>query len=148
MTTSSSRWAARQPDLSLVRGAPGELDPAGGAALFAPDNTGMVHLQTMWHEFNAEQGNAPGAQQGDVVVTLLQSVGDISEVIVPSGDVSIAAEAGSILGVQVKLPDGRRLFVMGNNVAGIIDAPPQKARDAADDDAPSKPASRARQAAR
>jgi hypothetical protein len=82
-----------------------------------------MHLQGMWHNFMAQAGNAPGAQQGDVVVTLLQPVGGVSEVTVPSNDVTIAAEAGNLIGVQLLLDDGRRLYVNGSNLAGIIDAP-------------------------
>lgn len=77
----------------------------------------------MWHEFMAAAGNAPGAQQGDVVVTLLQPVGGVGEVTVPSDDVTIAAEAGNLIGVQLKTPDGRRLFISAANLAGMIDAP-------------------------
>lgn len=82
----------------------------------------------MWHGFAAEQGNEPGAQRGDVVVTFLQPVGGVGEVTVPSGDVAIAAEAGSVNGIQIKLPDGRRLFAGWANVAGIIDAPAEGER--------------------
>lgn len=77
----------------------------------------------MWHGFAAEQGNVPGAQRGDVVVTLIQPVGGINEVTVPSNEVAIAAEAGNVNGIQVRLPDGRRMFASWANVAGIIDAP-------------------------
>jgi len=91
-----------------------------------------MHLQTYWHQFIAEQGNAPGAQQGDVVITLVQAVGGVSEVTVPSDDVTFAAEAGSLIGLQVRLTDGRRLFVNAGNLAGIIDAPAEgEARDKA-----------------
>jgi hypothetical protein len=86
----------------------------------------MVHLQTMWHEFSAQQGNVPGAQQGEVVVTLMQPVGGVGEVTLPSNDVSIAAEAGNMIGVQLLLDDGRRLFVGAANLAGIVDAPLSK----------------------
>src|ERR1700733_11491086 len=86
-----------------------------------------MHLQTMWHEFAAQQGNAPGAQQGDVTVTFTQSVAGMEEVTLPSNDVSIAAEAGNIHGLQLVLEDGRRMFVMAGVVAGITDAPLEKA---------------------
>jgi hypothetical protein len=86
----------------------------------------MVHLQTMWHEFTAQQGNEPGAQQGEVVVTLMQPVGGVDEVTLPSNDVSIAAEAGNLIGLQLILDDGRRLFVGAANLAGIVDAPLSK----------------------
>lgn len=80
----------------------------------------------MWHEFTAQQGNEPGAQQGEVVVTLMQPVGGVGEVTLPSNDVAIAAEAGNMIGVQLLLGDGRRLFVGAGNVAGILDAPVSK----------------------
>ena len=79
----------------------------------------------------AEAGNAPGAQQGDVVISLLSAVGGVSEVTCPSADVAIAAEAGNLIGVQVRTEDGRRLFVSANNLAGIIDAPSKEREDKA-----------------
>ena len=82
-----------------------------------------MHLQAVWHEFAAQQGNVPGAHQGDVIVTFTQPIGGVDEVTVPSNDVTIAAEAGGIIGIQVVLPDGRRLFAMSGGVAGIVDAP-------------------------
>jgi hypothetical protein len=88
-----------------------------------------MHLKGMWHEFMADAGNAPGAQKGDVVVTLLQPVGGVGEVTVPSGSVTIAAEMGNLIGVQLKLADGRHLFIAGSNLAGMVDAPHEDARD-------------------
>jgi hypothetical protein len=82
-----------------------------------------MRLQTYWHGFMAESGNAPGDQKGDVVVTLIQPVGGVSEVTVPSSEVILAAEAGNLIGVQVMLPDGRHLFVNNANLAGMVDAP-------------------------
>lgn len=79
----------------------------------------------MWHEFAAQQGNAPGPQQGDVVVTLLQPVGGVGEFTVPSDSVTFAAEAGNLIGIQAVLPDGRRLFAAAGNIAGVVDAPPE-----------------------
>jgi hypothetical protein len=86
------------------------------------DSRGM-QLQGMWHVFMADAGNAPGAQQGDVVVTMMAPVGGVQEVTVPSASVSVAAEAGNLIGVQVMMPDGRHLFIGPNNLAGMIDAP-------------------------
>ena len=83
-----------------------------------------MHLQQMWHQFMAEQGNEPGQHQGKVTITLLTPVGGIGELTVPSNEVSIAAEAGSLIGLLVSLPTGagkRRMFINGGNVAGIID---------------------------
>jgi len=77
----------------------------------------------MWHPFLSDTGNAPGAQRGDVIITLAQPVGGVQEVTVPTGSVSIAAEAGNLIAVQLVLPDGRHLFVPAGNIAGIIDAP-------------------------
>jgi hypothetical protein len=90
-----------------------------------------MHLQGYWHQFMADAGNKPGAQQGDVVVTLTQPVGGVGEFTVPSGAVTIAAEAGQMIGVQAVLDDGRRLFVPAGNIAGIIDAPAEPAEPAA-----------------
>lgn len=99
-----------------------------------------MQLQGMWHVFMAEAGNAPGANKGDVVVTLMEPVGGVQEITVPSGDVAIAAEAGNLIGVQVMLPDGRHLFIGANNLAGMIDAPVEAHED--------KPARASRAAAR
>lgn len=44
----------------------------------------------------------------------------------PSDSVGLAAEAGSLIGVQVMLSDGRYLFVSHANLAGIIDAPAEQ----------------------
>jgi len=82
-----------------------------------------MHLTSMWHPFLADTGNAPGAQRGDVIITLAQPVGGVQEVTVPTGSVSVAAEAGNLIAVQLVLPDGRHLFVPAGNIAGIIDAP-------------------------
>jgi hypothetical protein len=87
-----------------------------------------MHLVSMWHGFMNDAGNKPGAQQGDVTITLFQPVGGVQEATVPSGAVNIAAEAGNLIGVQVMLPDGRHLFVQASNLAGIIDAPTDSAK--------------------
>jgi hypothetical protein len=94
----------------------------------------------MWHEFMAAAGNAPGAQQGDVIVTLMEPVGGVQEVTVPSGDVTVAAEAGNLIGVQLMMPDGRHLFISAANLAGMVDAPSEEGKD--------KPARPARQPGR
>jgi hypothetical protein len=83
-----------------------------------------MHLQQMWHQFLAEQGNEPGQHQGKVTITLLTPVGGIGELTVPSNEVAFAAEAGSLVGLLVTLPTEagpRRLFIGGGNVAGVID---------------------------
>ncbi len=80
----------------------------------------------MWHGWMAAAGNAPGDNKGDVIVTMMQPVGGVSEVTVPSGKVAIAAEAGNLIGVQVMLPDGRHLFVSASNLAGMVDAPAEE----------------------
>lgn len=82
-----------------------------------------MHLTSMWHPFLDDAGNAPGSQLGDVVITLALPVGGLQEVTVPSRSVQVAAEAGSLIAVQLVLPDGRHLFVPATNIAGIIDAP-------------------------
>jgi len=102
------------------------------------DTTGM-HLQGYWHVFMAEAGNAPGAQKGDVVLTLIKPVGGVEEVTVPSDAVTFAAEAGQLIGAQVMLPDGRHLFVTAANLAGVVDAPAEHAAER-------KPAGAARRA--
>jgi hypothetical protein len=83
-----------------------------------------MHLQGYWGEFMANAGNEPGAQRGDVIITLAQPVGGVKEVTVPSAAVTLAAEAGNLIGLQVVLPDRRHLFVAAAYLVGIIDAPP------------------------
>lgn len=90
-----------------------------------------MHLQGMWHEFMAAAGNAPGTQKGDVIVTLMEPVGGVQEVTVPSNDVILAAEAGNLIGVQLVTPDGRRLFISAANLAGMVDAPAEGEHKAA-----------------
>jgi hypothetical protein len=99
-----------------------------------------MHLQGMWHGFMADAGNKPGAQKGDVIVTLMEPVGGVQEVTVPSNDVTIAAEVGNLIGVQLMLPDGRHLFIAAANLAGMVDAPSEDHED--------KPARPSRAAAR
>jgi hypothetical protein len=76
--------------------APGAGTPRRGPLLSG--HPGM-HLQGFWHEFMADAGNKPGAQQGDVVTSLLQPVAGVCEVTVPSDSVGLAAEAGSLTGM-------------------------------------------------
>lgn len=89
-----------------------------------------MHLQGYWHVFMADAGNKPGAQQGDVILTLVKPVGGVEEVTVPSSAVTFAAEAGQLIGVQVMLPDGRHLFATAANLAGVVDAPVATAKPA------------------
>jgi hypothetical protein len=77
----------------------------------------------------AAAGNAPGDNKGDVTVTLMEPVGGVQEVTLPSGDVTIAAEAGNLIGLQLMMPDGRHLFVSAANLAGVVDAPAAEARE-------------------
>lgn len=79
----------------------------------------------------ADAGNKPGAQKGDVIVTLMEPVGGVQEVTVPSNGVTIAAEAGNLIGVQLMMPDGRHLFISAANLAGMIDAPVEEKEHAA-----------------
>ena len=41
---------------------------------------------------------------------------------VASGSVTLAAEGGNLIGAQLTLPGGRRLFIPAANIAGIIDS--------------------------
>ena len=82
-----------------------------------------MQLQGYWHTFMADAGNKPGAQQGDVIVSLIKPVGGIDEITVPSAGVILAAEAGQLIGVQLITPGGRHLFIAAANLAGIVDAP-------------------------
>lgn len=86
-----------------------------------------------------EAGNAPGAQNGDVVITLMEPVGGIKEVRVPSREVILAAEAGNLIGLQVIGHDGRRLFVSASNLAGIVDAPAEEDEKPAAHRGPGRP---------
>jgi hypothetical protein len=82
-----------------------------------------MHVQGYWVRFMNDAGNAPGVQEGDVIVTLIKPVGGVEEIRVPSREVVLAAEAGNLIGLQVTGFDGRHLFVSAANLAGVIDAP-------------------------
>lgn len=83
-----------------------------------------MKVATSWAQFIAAHGNRPGDNEGDVTIVLVVPVErDITAYTVPSGSVTLAAEAGNVSIVQVLLPGGRRLSLFPTNVAGIIDAP-------------------------
>jgi len=82
-----------------------------------------MFLDSYWHKHLAEMGNAPGAQQGDVVIHLAAPIGGEHSFRVPSASVAAAAEGGSFLGLLMTLPDGRRMFVPAGSVPAVIDAP-------------------------
>lgn len=79
-------------------------------------------MSSRWDQFLAMAGNEPGQEQGDVTVHLAAPVGGMNSFTCPSADLTVAAEAGQLIGLSVVLADGRHLFVAGANVAGIIDA--------------------------
>lgn len=82
-----------------------------------------MRVATSWASFIAVHGNAPGDNQGDVTIVLVAPVeGNVTAYTVPSGNVTLAAEAGNVSIVQVLLAGGRRLSLFPTNVAGIIDA--------------------------
>jgi hypothetical protein len=81
-----------------------------------------MRLSTSWHQSLAEMGNAPGVDRGDVTIFLAEPVEHRKSWTVASGAVVVSAEAGNITGLEVTLPDGRRLFLLAANVLGIIDA--------------------------
>lgn len=89
------------------------------------DTPGM-HVNGFWTSFMADAGNKPGAQQGDVTIHLAAPVEGLHEVTCPSAGITVAAEMGQFIGLQVVLADGRHLFVPAANVAGIIDTPAEK----------------------
>lgn len=78
-------------------------------------------LTGFYHKFLAEMGNEPGEQQGNVTVHLINPVEGKSEITGPSGALTVAAEAGSVVGIMVQA-EGRRLFIPGTNIAGIVDS--------------------------
>lgn len=93
-----------------------------------------MQLQGYWHQFMADAGNKPGAQQGDVTITMIKPIGGIDEITVPSAGVILAAEAGQLIGVQLITPGGRHLFIAAGNLAGIVDAPLKSDDDDKDDE--------------
>ena len=83
----------------------------------------MVHLEASnWPAFLAEQGNQPGAHEGDVTIVLSAPVDGKSDITCPSDAVTVAAEQGTIHGLMVQL-EGRRLFLPAASVVAITDAP-------------------------
>jgi uncharacterized protein YcfJ len=93
-----------------------------------------MQLQGYWHQFMADAGNKPGAQQGDVTVTMIKPIGGIDEITVPSAGVILAAEVGQLIGVQLITPGGRHLFIAAGNLAGIVDAPLESDEKSGKDD--------------
>lgn len=82
-----------------------------------------MQLDSYWHKFVAQMGNAEGEQQGDVVLWLTGPVAGERSVQVPSASVSLAAEAGVLIGFEVTMPDGTRAFYPAGSVLAIVDAP-------------------------
>ena len=82
----------------------------------------MVNMSSRWDQFLSMAGNAPGMDEGDVTVHLTAPVDGMSSFTCPSKALTVAAEAGALIGLSVVLEDGRHLFVPGGSVAGIIDA--------------------------
>lgn len=89
----------------------------------------MVNMSSRWDQFLAMAGNEPGMDEGDVTVHLSAPVAGMSSFTCPSSSLTVAAEAGQLIGLSVVLEDGRHLFVAGANVAGIIDADPDRRDD-------------------
>jgi hypothetical protein len=83
----------------------------------------MVNVNGFWTKFLTDAGNEPGANEGDVTIHLISPVEGVQQFNCPSREVTLAAEMGQFIGLQVQLPDGRRLFVPAVNVSGIIDTP-------------------------
>jgi hypothetical protein len=81
-----------------------------------------MRVSTRWHESLAQMGNAPGADMGNVTVHLSEAIEHKKAWTVPSANVIVASEAGSVAGLEIELPGGRRLFILAANVLGIIDA--------------------------
>jgi hypothetical protein len=83
----------------------------------------VVHLDaSSWPAFLAEQGNQPGAHEGDVTIVLSAPVDGRNDITCPSDAVTVAAEQGTIHGLMVQL-EGRRLFLPVSSVVAITDAP-------------------------
>jgi hypothetical protein len=99
----------------------------------------MAKLTGFWHEFLAEMGNKPGAQQGDVTVHLVSPVDGVSHLTGPSEALTLAAEAGQFIGAMF-LIKGRRQFIPATNIAGIVDTEATDEKDEKDE----KPESRRR----
>lgn len=82
----------------------------------------MAHVATNWTDHIAQLGNRPGKHAGDVTVYLVQPVEGSRAWTVPSDTVTVAAEQGCLVGIQLTLADGRRAFAPGSNVLAIVDA--------------------------
>jgi hypothetical protein len=76
-----------------------------------------------WTQVMEGVGNEPGAQTGDVLVALAFAVDGMDSFTCASADLTVAAEAGSIICLSTVLEDGRHIVVPWSSVAGIIDAP-------------------------
>jgi hypothetical protein len=96
-----------------------------------------MQVTNRWDQVLAEMGNKPDLNQGDVIIELVAPAGAMKSVTAASEQLIIGAEAGAVVGLFVHLADGRRLFIPGANIAGIIDAPKEEPT-------PDKPARQAR----
>jgi hypothetical protein len=83
----------------------------------------MVRWASGWTDFLMQAGNEPGANTGDVVVELVKPVAGLDSIRCPSGDLTVQAEGGVIIGLTVVLEDGRRVLVPWAGVSAIVDAP-------------------------
>ena len=81
----------------------------------------MAYVQTDWLKLVAELGDEPGDHQGNVTVHVASFHTGETEFTLPSANVTIAAEQGGLVGVALRLTDGRRVFLPGSNVTAIID---------------------------
>ncbi len=103
----------------------------GDRGLLADADSLAMKLNVFWHDFLAEMGNEPGAQQGNVTIHFVNPVDGAAGMTGPSGAVEVAAEAGSVIGVMV-LAAGRRMFVPVSKIAGIVDTPKDDKSEKAD----------------
>jgi hypothetical protein len=85
----------------------------------------MVSWGSNWPDFLLDAGNAPGTNQGDVVVELAAPVAGMESITVPSGQVTAQLSGGQLTGLTLTLADGRRMLVPWANVLAISDAPLQ-----------------------
>jgi hypothetical protein len=82
-----------------------------------------MRVSTRWAELLAQFGNLPGTDAGSVTVHLNAPLEGRKTWELPSADCTIAAEAGSVVGLVLELDSGRRVFVPAGSVVAVIDSP-------------------------
>jgi len=81
-----------------------------------------MRLVSHWDQKLSQFGDRPGLDSGNVTIELTAPIRGTKTVTVDSGDLEVAAESGSVIGLFVDLGDAKHLFIPWGNVACLHDA--------------------------